>query len=109
MNQFLLRLKCDLRIYFVMLQPKADIKLADSRLIMQRTSIHILLIAELFQQNTDPENQSSEVANIYVAMHLTYGKLEQSPRWGRVVPLYSPPSEQLELQTRYGTSEFGIS
>jgi len=36
-------------IYFVMLRPKADIKLADSRLIMQRTSIHILLIAELFQ------------------------------------------------------------
>jgi len=29
--------------------PKADIKLADSRLITQRTSIHILLIAELFQ------------------------------------------------------------
>jgi len=75
----------------------ADIKLADSRLIMQRTSIHILLLLSCFKQNTDPKNLSSEFANINVAMHLTYGKLEQSPRWGQVVPLRSPPSEQLEL------------
>ena len=88
--------------FIVVLQPRL-ILIADSRLIMQRTSVHFTscLLVSYFKWKTDLKTSTFKYSWSYKYLwnHLTYDKLEQSPSWGRMVPPHSPQLLATEMHS----------